>query len=260
MKVIRITRKNRGRYQAQIAALEQLASYPLGSDAFKIDHGEDYFAFFDRLGEASYYAAVIGEKLIAVGAGILRKTPQRGWYVCDLKVHPDYRGKHIPLRMMYRTFLQNYVQCPRGYGISMNPADGTPNRVARLFKHFKWASIQSGPQLLIYSMTYSQMKSAEPILQRHRGEISYLSLHGKKDLILASTQLPMPLLHVQYGKIEHGALTEPSPKNIHMFCAPEGDLLVHELAREGFEPTATATVVHHRMKEADWRLILTSDI
>ena len=38
-------------FQSRIAGLEKGTSYPLGKDRFEIDHGEDYFAFFTRLGQ-----------------------------------------------------------------------------------------------------------------------------------------------------------------------------------------------------------------
>src|SRR5690349_2320433 len=104
MKVVKITRDRRELYRDRIVRLESEARYPLGADFFGIDHGEDYFAFFDRLGDVHYYAAVDGDRVAAVATGIVRRVPQKTWYLCDLKVTPDYRKRHIPLRMLKSAF------------------------------------------------------------------------------------------------------------------------------------------------------------
>ena len=95
MRFHRLTFQERQLFQPGIVAIEKIATYPLGDDFFKIDHGVDYFAFFDRLGKLNYYIMCDGEHVAAVGAGVLRqvpylqgKSPQEAWYLCDLKVHP----------------------------------------------------------------------------------------------------------------------------------------------------------------------------
>ncbi len=260
MRVVRVTPENAGRWLPQIVQLEALARYPLGDDSFRIDHGSDYFAFFTRLGELYYYAAVEGDEVLAVAAGVLRTQPFRAWYGCDLKVHPSHRGRHLPLRMLTRVFLQRYVQCARAYGISMN-TPGTPNRMRRLVAHFPWRRADEGPGLLLYSLDADHMRAAEPALRRHRGELGYLSLRGRKDLVLTSTGAPLPLLHVQFGSAaEHGGPREPQAGHTHMLCAPTGDPLHADLAALGLFPSASATLLHHRMGGSDWRHVLTSDI
>jgi hypothetical protein len=264
MKFLRIKPSDRSRFQKRVADLETIATYPLGSDSFKIDHGKDYFAFFDRLGQSSdmvhYHAALDGDRVVAVGAGVIRRVPERTWYLCDLKVHPDYRGTHIPLQMLGGAFLPNYLRCARGYSISMNPGDGRPNRIVKLLGRFRWAPIRLATTLKIFSLNATEMQAAEPLLKKHRGAVSYLSLRGIKDIVLSSTRSPMPLLHAQFGPCASQGLDQPQPGSMHMFCAPEGDPLIQELRAAGAEPTASASVIHHRMPHSDWRFILTSDI
>ena len=95
LKYLRLDRKNRSQYENSIAELEKIASYPLGEDRFTIDHGSDYFAFFDRLGETVFHIYLDGPKVVALGAAVLRTIPntdgkeQKVWYLCDLKVHPE---------------------------------------------------------------------------------------------------------------------------------------------------------------------------
>lgn len=259
MKYVRITPRNRSLYQERLAALEKKARYPLGQDTFTLDHGRDYFAFFDRLGHVEYRAALDGDRVVAVGCGILRRVPKRVWYLGDLKVDPAYRGQRIPLRMLSRAFLLNYLRCPRGYAISMNPPSGE-NRVVRLLQKFRWARLSVPAFLEIYSLDDARMRQLAPLVAEHRGPISYLSLAGKKDLILGSTGKPLPILHVQWGPCGEKGYAEPRDGHGHMLCAPAGDALANALAERGVAPTATASILQHRMRWSDWRFVLTSDI
>jgi len=261
MKLVKITFQNSAFLQDRVAELESIATYPLGDDFFKIKHGPDYFAFFRRLGELHYFALLDGDQVAAVGAGVLREQPVRAWYMCDLKVHPDYRGRHLPLRMMRSLFLRHYLKCRRGYAISMNDPHQDSNRIEKLFKKFWWALFHSGGKLLLFSLNAEEMFQAEPLLREFRGTLSYLSLRGKKEIVLQSTGEPMPLLHVQFGPCaEQGGFTTPQPGHTHMFCVPERDELSEELLVRGFQPSATATIIHHGMKNVDWSFVLTSDI
>ncbi len=257
--VRQVSREERPAYQARIAALERGITYPLGEDFFEIDHGDDYFAFFDRLGEPSYWVALDGERVVAVGAGVLRTVPGAGrtWYGCDLKVHADYRDRRIPLQMALRGFPLTYPRCPHGYGISMNPGDGSENRVVRLLLRMRLVPVTVGPILEIFSLDADAMRAAAPRLASTLGPLSYLSLGGIKDIVLRSTGAPMPLLHVQHGPCAARGLPEPVDGHVHMFCAPAGD---PDVAALGLRPSATATVLQHRMVGWDWRFVLTSDI
>ncbi len=293
-RIAKVRPRERAAFQARLAALERLATYPLGDDTFRLDHGPDYFAFFDRLGEVLYAAALEGETLAAVACGMLRRVPfrqgeapRRTWYLADLKVHPDYRGRRLPLRMLGRYFPWNYLRCPRGYAISMDPAGGGPNRIARLLGHWRWSPIAAVATLLIWSLDAAAAERAAPIVVRHRGPLSVRSLEGVKDLILGSTGRRMPLLHAEWPR-RLGSHAEPPPDparagpstpgslrsasaqgerflgpqagHTHMFCAPEGDPLAADLAGLGLRPGATATILAHRMKRCDWRFVLTSEI
>ena len=78
--------------------------------------------------------------------------------------------------------------------------------------------------------------------------------------MLQSTGVPMPLLHVQFGPCaEQGHLT-PLEGYVHMFSVSMEHPLLEVLGHQGVSPSATATVVHHRMEQWDWGFILTSDI
>lgn len=267
MGLIRIRRNNLHLYQRRLSGLEKLASYPIGDDRFQIDHGDDYLRFFDRLGEVYYYASLERGQLIAVGAVILRRVPfrqggkpRRCWYGADVKVHPDHRGQRLLIAGANRKFIPHALRCLRGYAITMNPADGRPNRVVKIAQRFRWLPITISGILQLYSLDADQMRAVEPLVIDHRGPVSYLSLGGIKDIVLESTGQPMPLLHVQFGPCAERGQPTPEPGSTHMFCARKGDPLARAMEQRGFEPSATATIVSSGMADSDFRFVLTSDI
>ena len=270
-----LTLSERAAFQERVVALEKGVSYPLGDDRFEIDHGEDYFAFFDRLGETHYCVALDGEQVVAVVCNVLRSVPRHEgvkpepiWYGCDLKVHPDYRGRWLPWKMLTSALSSKNLECGRGYGISMNPGDRSGNRMVRLCERFTLASMRVGTSLVFYSLTADKMRQVAPLVQNERGRLGYLFLGGIKDIVLQSTGAAMPLLHLQFGpcaETDHSGkrgqwFTEPQTGYVHMFCIPEEDDLARGMQERGFPPSATATVIQHRMSDWDWRFVLTSDI
>lgn len=267
MKLVRIREDARPQYQERLAQLEQHFTYPYGSDRFRLDHGEAYYAFFDRLGDVHAYAFVDDDEILGVGIAILRRVPftrgarpRRAWYLADGKTHPAHRGQKLSYRAATRRFLPTYLRCPRGYAISMNPGDGSENGVVRHALRFRLAPLSIGGILGIYTFDAPAMREVEPLLIDHRGPVSYLSLEGKKDLIMQSTGARLPLIHVQFGPCAERGEPAPTPGCTHMFCALEGDRLHRELGARGVLPAATATVLAHRMNRCDWQFVLTSDI
>lgn len=254
-------------FQSRIADLEKGTSYPLGEDRFEIDHGEDYFAFFTRLGQLHYYVVLDGDRVVAVVAAILRRVPPTSqekpkavWYLCDLKVHPEYRGRYLPLSICVHAFPKLYPLSPHAYAISMDTDSERPNRVALMLKRFLLAPMSIATQLGIVSLDAKRMQKVEPTLREHFGCLSYLSLEGKKDIIPQSTRVPMPLLHVQFGPCAEQGQVEPLDGYVHMFCISMDHPLLEVLEHQAIYPSATATVIHHRMEKWDWGFILTSDI
>lgn len=265
MRVLRIEPQERPIWADPIRSLEGSARYPLGDDTFRIDHGADYFRFFDRMGELAYYVAVQDGAVVAVGAGVLRTLPigalgrVPAWYLCDLKVRPDWRGRHLPLQMLATVFPNEYPRSPRGYGISMNPPSGR-NRILGIYQRFPLVPVQHVATLELYSLDASAMQAALPVVRAHRGETSFLSLRGIKDIILSSTGAPMALWHVQHGPLGSPGPTEVDPAGLHMLCTPAADPLSRALHALGHAPTATATVIARGMEGFDWANILTSEI
>ena len=264
LRVVTVGPADRAAFAEGIAALERGTSYPLGDDRFELDHGVDYFAFFDRLGEAVYEVALDGERVVAISCRVLRERPLRCWYLCDLKVHPDYRGQRIAQRFVRHAFVRAYARCSRGYAISMNEAGGAENRIERLVRRLRMVPIGTA-ELALYSLACDDMARCAPIVERHRGPVAYLSHAGRKDLLLHSTGQRLPLLHAQFGRCaadssEAGWTSGPQEDHVHMLVTPRGDGLDAELRASGCEPDASATLIHHRMKGGPFDFVLTSDI
>lgn len=264
MRVFRLTRALLPRWHEQLEALEQLSQYPLGADTFRISHGTDYFKFFQRMGEVAYYAVEEDGQLVAVACGVLRsQATGRAWYLCDAKVRPSHRGRHLPLRMLRYAFLHSYLRCGRAYGVAMNPTDGRVPPAVRLLEHFAWmpSSMIDTLQLDLYAADATRMRDVRPLLEHGRGPLHFVSLRGIKDLTLASTGASLDLLHVSFG-VPRDQLTyaEPQPGHVHMWCTPRSSPWTARLAAGGLVPSASATVVSHRMQQFDGSIIETSEI
>lgn len=271
----------RVQYQADIAALEKKFSYPLGdSDFFQIDHGSNYFAFFDRLAvslngsipEVHYHIALVDGQLAAVIAAVLRCIPLKHgqsaelvWYICDLKVDPQHRDKRLPLTLFAR--LANSIAVTKNYpsdelvkakiyAIAMNSADGQ-TKLAKFLQKSPWMPMTASAQLAIFNGSADSIFRIQAILERHRGLPTFTSLHGKKDLILRSTGAPMPLLHAQFGCYSTSGLSIDN-NCWHMFCVTTADPLYKELCAE-LTPTAMATILSRNI-DSDWKFIVSSEI
>ena len=109
---------------------------------------------------------------------------------------------------------------------------------------------------MIYSVDYNTIKKTLPIIKKYKGSVNFLSLKGKKDLILKSTNIPINLLHLQYGNGNQ----EPIPVYTYMFCCLKKSHLYHELKLNNIKTDITADIIHYNMNNYNWDFILTSDI
>lgn len=263
MEIKAIKIKDFKEFGARLQELESVAEYPYGADFFKLDHGENYFAFFERLGLPVFHVATEENRVVACAAGILRTLRVeneifKAWYLCDLKIHPEFQGRKITTRLFIKNLARNYVKCSRGYAISMNPANGK-NAVVRLLQGLPQIPVSYAGKLNFYSFDEIQAAEIQEKLEVLLGKISYLSLEGKKDLIMKSTGKRLPLFHIQHGTMATQGAVKPTEKGTYMICAfEETDL--DNLLKNHFPISATASILSHRMKPKDWNFILTSDI
>ena len=135
-------------FQERIQNLEKGISYPIGDDWFKIDHGRNYFSFFSRLGKLHYQIVLHEKKVVAVAAAILRefipvggKKQRAVWYLCDLKVEPQFRGRYIPFKMFAHLAPKLHPICSSAYAISMDNQNEETNRMGLMLRRVPFVSI-----------------------------------------------------------------------------------------------------------------------
>ena len=254
------------RIAAELAAVERVVRYPLGEDTFRIDHGDDYFAFFRRMGEVRYAVAFdAADRLLGIVVGVSRTLPipragrsRSIWYLCDLKVFGAGPGISGVSRALAATFRQG-LEKGSGYGISMDPPAG-PNRVVGLLRRIGF--VRAG-RLQLFGLDADSAAVWRPRLEERFGKVSgFLSLAGVKDIVVDGSG-PMPLLHLQYGPCatHSPSFSRPQSGCVHMFCVEGRDPLAESLRGAGIAPTGEATVVcvGERLTD-DWSFVLTSDI
>src|SRR5579872_6436881 len=145
--------------------------YPFGKDSFCLDHGDNYFMFFRRIGEPFYYALFdttdINNDDIVIGTicYVYRKLRDEYiMYICDLKFDPIIRNKGIMNKIIYRTIPNCLLRTTKFYAISMNDnTDDTniknKNKILKMCRHIasKYNIQINSTKLNIYSLDYDQM-------------------------------------------------------------------------------------------------------
>lgn len=249
-------------FTVECSEFEHNFEYPLGDDFFKIYHGKDYFEFFKRLGEPKFYGAFLAGRLVAMGGAVLREVKPfsnsnkkiKTWYLCDVKVHPDFRGRKLTSKIFQRNLLWNYFRCQRGYTISMNPA-GRKNPVVRLVRQMSFLPFSHYDDLYIYQLKEQEFKSSQKKLIEILGEFSIKNNSGVKDIILKSSGSALNLNHVVPGLKGNIDIQEGT----FMFCLPSKNLKNKLLNESGISHNATASIIGHRMN-SDWNFITSADI
>ena len=259
-----IKRSSFNKYNESLKKFEANIEYPYGSDFFKIDHGESYFNFFERMGEPYFNIALYKNQIIACSCGIIRSVPYKGkmkktWYVCDLKVHPEFRGRGLSTRLFKKNLLFNYLKCPRAYTISMNPNKGK-NKVIKIIENFPFFPLKYEATLYFFEFSKNEICSFKSEIENIIGKsIKFISLYGIKDIILKSSHTAMPLFHAQYGSLADPISTSEKEEGLYMFCALENSALYNFLNMK-VKPSATASLLSYNMTGFDWSFILSSDI
>lgn len=215
-------------WEPGLRALEASIRYPIadGADHFTIDHGADYAAFYRGLGEAHYLVAERAGAVVGVFAGALRDAMQGdrripSVYLGDLKVAPALRGSGLAralavgaLKMMrqrrFRRWRLVYFAAMRGGSgdVTRSLRGVNPGRLlrslGRLHVYFvdpaRLAALDtrgSPPPPALGGLDLSPEVTTDRI-----------STAGRKDLRIASTGEPWPLVHLVRGPgawgVSHG--------------------------------------------------------
>ncbi|MFO0576367.1 MAG: GNAT family N-acetyltransferase [Polyangia bacterium] len=305
-----------GPYVPALRRLEQAITYPISdgangadgadeTDRFFIDHGADYHPFFSRLGEAHFVLALDEERsagrpeeqVIGALAGVLRRAEHSGRsipsvYLCDLKLHADYRGQDVVPRLL--RFALGLVRQPRfqrwrlAYGAAMRGRRGDVMRSARGLSLLRLGSTLG--QLTLYFVPPERLAALQPRTAPTPPDAAYgldlspevaerlvppgtESTAGRKDLRLVSTGEPWPLVHLPRS------IASPGYAEYLVACgralAPQGGLACFAiderltdwnewLRRAGLSPGALCTVYGLRLVpslySARWVHLATSEI
>jgi hypothetical protein len=221
IRIVHVTAAELGPYQEQLRALEREIRYPIadGADFFRIDHGERYATFFERIGEAHFLLALDGDRLAGTFGGVAKFVEGRGkrvqaLYGADYKIAPAYRGGRVSRQYIWTAFGRIWMPdvppwrflfaaAMRGSrGDVMRSARGiTPQRLGR-----------PSARLHVYFTPRDQLARLEPLgcpaVPDGGLDLSPDVLHdppgivttaGCKDLRLDSTGQPWPLWHLPLG-------------------------------------------------------------
>lgn len=267
--------------QEQIRLLQHFESqfhYPFSQDEqFRIQHGKsgDYFSFFKSLGTPYFFVAKpkkSPDEIAAASCFILRTmktkkgTLKKAWYICDLKVSQEHQGKHLPLVITKTVAPKRFLQCPRGFGICMNPPTGEP-KAAKIFKqHGPVINLQTDI-LNLYTFTQQQANALEinirKALIKHgymkpHEKIAYVSTSGMKDYQIFNqhSSRPWNLLHAIVSKKS----SSPQADAIHMICSVQGTNLDNDFKKLFGQPSCTAQIVSYGMKDFDFNWLTTNQI
>jgi GNAT superfamily N-acetyltransferase len=264
IEIVEVTNDLREEYNSQLLRFEQCFTYPFGNDSFTINHGNNYFRFFDLLGTPYILAFKDKERIIGITILVLRNIDVLNngqlepiWYICDLKIHPDYRGKGI-IQQVFDFAISNYSKLSSQiYGISMNSNSDKANRVIYLAKYLTNIDLTYQETLMFYLLNKNQLNHARNLLMCYFSEYGYFSLNKIKDLVMISTEKSLPLIHV-VPKDKSNTIQEAEDYN-YMFCLPSSNLLINELAQTGITSSSTASIISN-LTEANWNFIVSSEI
>jgi hypothetical protein len=244
------------RRQAELARFERSFTYPLGADRFRIDHGADYLAFFRGLGTPAVWVAEAGGELVGMLVAVRRPLPGTPWYLCDLKVARGHAGAGPRLLAAFDAWPH---AAEPAYGISMDPARGA-NRLVEAVRRRSRSGLRVGPKLALWSFDAGAWQRVAGEFARALGPVGFRDLRGVKDIVLASTGQPMPLLHVQHGPAGNADAVGPRPGHVHMVCLPAAHPLTGRLDGMGLRTNAGATILCRGLEKFDWTAVLTSEI
>ncbi len=282
-------------FLTDLKEFESKFNYPFSDkEQFRIEHGNngDYFAFFKELGKPYFFIATCKKdktiskvvnnqtvnieqksgEIAVVGCSILRSIKnkkgklKKAYYICDLKVNEKYQGEHLPLKITEQVAARLFMQCPRGFGICMNPMHGEP-KAAKIFKnHGPFPGLKT-QVLNLYTLTKDQVlnlhKDIKNSLVNHGymkedQELACKSTSGMKDYIIfdANSSLNWNLLHIQPD--DNGS--QPQDNAVHMICSVESSQLDNEFKQLFGAPSSTAQIVSFGMEDFDFNFLTSSQI
>lgn len=185
IKILQIDLKDKQKrqiYSQKLKDFEGQFSYPLGDSRFKIEHGnvDDYFSFFDQMGQTHYFVAEANNKVVGAGCAVLRKSDddKKYWYLCDFKIAPEYRGKKILEKMLAKYFLKCVVKSHRVVAVNMNNKPIEENGLVKKIQKMFWFLDINVQWLNLHQW------NKEQLLQENIQVKDVYTNIGKKDIVI----------------------------------------------------------------------------
>ena len=80
-KIVKVDDKNKLQLSTQISNLKSQVTYPLGVDEFNIAHGDNYFSYYERMGEMHYWCMFDKDELIATRCAVIKTIPSKKYVI-----------------------------------------------------------------------------------------------------------------------------------------------------------------------------------
>jgi len=175
--------------------------FPIGDDKFTIDYSHNYFNFFESIGSDGFHVTYKKDNII--GGSLCARYVRDAWYLCDLKIKSELRGKKITYKLFLRNFFFNYLKSDRGYAISMYP---NPT-VSKLNDNFKLMNMSNLGFIYIYLVDYTTMSKLYDILvkyYKHKYN-GFVNINNMKKIIFKNGS-EMRVLHFYHKNENHKSL------------------------------------------------------
>lgn len=250
--VQQINLANRAYYNDALLNFEKLFRYPLGDDYFTIDHGADYFKFFDLLGTPYCFIAQEDGVVVGVCMAVLRNVSEKIWYLCDFKVHQNYQGRFIAHKILKHVFATCSAISKKVYAISMNNNSSLNNRIVEFAKRIPYLRIELQAILDFYLLDKSNPDALKFIKTNQ-----FISLTGIKDLVLASSGKLLNFMHC-VGQPACNTIEADMRKEL-MVCCVQSSQLANDFKKWRLRPMASASVIAN-FTPLNWDFIKSCDI
>ncbi len=227
VRIVHVEAREVSRYADGLRALEEQITYPLddGQERFFIDHGSDYAAFFEQMGEAHFLVALNGAQVVGAMTGVLKRAELSGrsysaGYACDLKLDPRFRGAGLAQRMLffglkemlkpsngrYRSWRMLYAAAMRdARGDVRNSAKGlSPIRLVKPWATLGIYFVQPEVLAMLPTGSAPALHAGEALNLSPDVSASVVCTAGRKDLRLVSTGAPWPLHHLVKSPAQWG--------------------------------------------------------
>lgn len=240
-------------------------TYDLGPDKFRISHGHDYHAFFRRIGLLDYKTVRDSHGIAASCALILRQMDDKSlvWYAGDLKVRPDCRNRHLTSKLIYACLPLGMITL-KVFAVEMIGENNVlESKIVRMTKYLRIPTWISCKRLSIYNWTCEEAHRALALINnRVQWSTKFISLQGKKDIVMQSTGQVLPVLHmIRDQSIKAYDIVQDAPQlgYNHMYCCLAADIIALDLSRIGLKPSSSAWIISNAF-DSDYRFLSTAEI